>query len=175
MKKQNPLVMILFFSVFLIVGALVLMWGIASSRSALLSVRWPSVPGAVTISTIKSSRSSKGGTTYGADIHYTYAVSDNKYIGDKVTFGDISTSDSNDARQILNRYPVGKAVNVFYNPNNPAEAVLETGFTMGLLLPLGIGTIFTLVGGLMLINTAVAYVRAGSESEPEDIGLPPGQ
>lgn len=175
MKKQNPIVMILFFSIFFIVGAIVLMWGIASSRSALLSVRWPSVPGTVTVSTIKSSRSSKGGTTYGANIHYTYSVSAKNYVGTRVTFVDVSTSNSSDARGTLARYPVGKAVNVFYNPNDPADAVLETGFTMGLLLPLGIGTIFALVGGLALINTAVSYVRASSESEPEDIGLPPGQ
>jgi hypothetical protein len=170
MKKQNPIVLILFFSIFFIVGAIVLMWGIASSRSALLSVRWPSVPGNVTVSTISSSHSSKGGTTYGADIHYTYAVSAQNYVGTKVTFGDISTSNSADASKILARYPVGKAVNVFYNPNDPAEAVLETGFTMGLLLPLGIGTLFTLIGGVMMINGVVAYVRAGSESE--DTGLP---
>lgn len=164
------MLMILFYSIFFIIGAIVLMWGIASSRTALISARWPSVPGSVTASSLDISSSSKGSTIYNANIHYTYSVGAQNYTGTRVTFGDINTSNSSDAAQTVYRYRVGTVVNVFYNPNDPADAALETGFTVGLLLPLGIGALFTIVGGVMLINGAVTYVRAGSELE--DAGLP---
>lgn len=37
----------------------------------------------------------------------------------------------------------------------------------GLLIPLGIGTLFTLIGGLLLTFNVVSYLRSGSQTDPD--------
>ena len=164
MKKQNPILVMVFAGVFLVAGVIILLWGITSSRSAFTSQKWPAETGTITASSIETSRSNKGNTMYSADIRYTYQVNGQGYTGSKVSFGDVSTSDSADARKIVSRYQSGQAVTVYYNPQDPQQAVLETGFSPGLFLPLGIGTVFSLVGGLLLIAVVSAYLRGDEAS-----------
>jgi hypothetical protein len=165
---RSPIISILFFGLFFVVGAIVLMWGISSSQSAFKSQGWPSVSGWVTDARISSSTSSKGSTTFSAKITYTYTLNGQVYKSSRVSFGDVSTSNSGDAQRIVSRYSTGTTVSVYYNPVDPSQTVLETGFSVGLLLPLGIGTLFTLVGGLLLIFNIVGYLQSSPQSD-EDV------
>ena len=48
------------------------------------------------------------------------------FTGEKISFGlTEATARSARAEQTLQKYPVDKQVTVYYNPNNPSEAVLE--------------------------------------------------
>ena len=98
---------------------------------------------------MKSHEGSKGGTTYSADVTYTYQVAGASYTGDKVSIGQMSSS-SEYAQGILNRYPVGKKVSVHYSPGDPSDAVLETGIHGGTWICLGVGTAFALFGIMFL-------------------------
>ena len=163
MKITQYIGMVIFAGIFAVIGVGVLLWGIRDSRSAIKSVQWPYVTGQIITSYISES-SDDDGTTYGADIHYTYVVNDREYTGTRVSHGDISTSDSRDAGKIVARYPAEKNVKVYYDPSDPQQSVLETGFSAGLLLPLGLGTIFTLAGGLMLIFFTSTFIRTRNQS-----------
>ena len=165
MKTTQFILMVAFAGIFFVVGAGVLWWGIQDSRSAFKSVRWPSVTGTV-ISSYVSESSDDDGTTYGADVQYDYVVNDQAYTGDRVSHGDVSTGDPSYAQKIVARYPEGRSVKVYYDPANPEKSVLETGFTAGLLLPLGLGTVFTLVGGLMMIGFTTTYIRNRQHINP---------
>src|SRR5690606_34367048 len=62
-----------------------------------------------------------------AAVVYSYSVNGRRYEGGRVAAGGWKTS-SNLAvlvRRQADKYAEGKPVEVFYNPENPAEAVLE--------------------------------------------------
>ena len=85
---------------------------------------WPSTAGIV----IKSRVEVTGGenTTVSPRIVYEYGVGGQTYQNDKLRPGDRFFSvSSGSAYDVVDRYPVGSAVIVYYNPANPAESGLE--------------------------------------------------
>lgn len=160
MRIQFPtLLLILLAVVFLVVGLGVLLWGITGSQTAIASQQWPSVPGQVTASRVTSSTDSEGATLYGAEITYTYTINDRAFASTQVSFGDYTSSDTDHAEDLTSRYPAERSVTVYYDPQNPARAVLEPGFAAGLLIPLGLGGVFSLAGAGMLVGFLTAIRR----------------
>ena len=169
MKVQPFILLILFAGLFLVIGIAVLLTGVSSSQQAIGSSQWPTVPGAVTASWVDSYITTPtptsngsvgaGSTFYTPQIRYSYIVSNRTFAGSQVGFGDYSSTDSSHAEQVTARYPVEQPVTVYYDPKNPAQAVLEPGFGAMLLIPLGIGSVFTLLGGLMLAGLLTARRR----------------
>jgi hypothetical protein len=112
---------------------------------------WPTTRGTVLASEVESSRSSEGGTTYRPSILYEYEVDGHLFEADQYDpRGSISTSDRIGARAIVSEHPVGKKVDVYYNPNNPGKAMpsreLELGFQWFVLIfPAG-GLFFAFLG-----------------------------
>lgn len=153
--------------IFIIVGvALTVFWGIPTARNAMQSQKWPSTDGQITTSRVSENQSSSDDSlTYSAKIAYEYTVNDTKYIGSTVTFGDYGSSDPAHAGNIVNRYPVGKAVNVYYNPDDLQTSVLEPGMGWSSFMGLIIGVIFSLVGiaGFMM---SLKKVRQGTPAAP---------
>jgi hypothetical protein len=138
--------------VFLFAGIAVLGWGIMSTLEALATQSWPSTGGIIIASSVDSyvSSSDSGSTTmYFASIKYAYQVRGIEYKAGRVNLGDYSSSDTQMAEEVIARYPSGRNVRVYYDPTKPENAVLEPGLSAGLLIPLGIGVIFSLVGGGM--------------------------
>lgn len=52
------------------------------------------------------------------------------------------------AIKAASRYPKGGAVTVYYDPNDPSEAVLKAGLNRGTLAPLLMGLALGAAGGL---------------------------
>lgn len=82
-------------------------------------------------------RTRKGGTN--ARIRYVYSVNNVKYDNDTVSYSLTMLRDKDD---LLDLYPVGKPVPVYYSITDPSYSVLEKGFSFGAL---GL-----MVGGAML-------------------------
>src|SRR5512144_1174356 len=90
---------------------------------------WASTPGTVLEARLGQS------TNYGQDgptvsyypvIKYEYSVGGQLFSGEKITFGlTEAASRSAKAEQVLDKYPVDRQVTVYYDPNNPSDAVLE--------------------------------------------------
>jgi hypothetical protein len=99
------------------------------------------------------SRSIRLGTTitYSAEIAYQYMVGERNYTGTNISFNDHGNIDSSLAESTVKRYPTGNTVKVYYNPGNPGEAVLDTGFTSDLLGNVVFGVLLSLAGGAILI------------------------
>jgi hypothetical protein len=55
-----------------------------------------------------------------ASVSYTYAINGAPFWSSR-----IRVAGGGNYKQLLNRYKAGSAVQVFYDPNNPASAVLE--------------------------------------------------
>lgn len=85
--------------------------------------RWPSTMGTVTTSYLDRRSSSEGGYTNYPVVQYSYQVSGQGYQAAKLAPGP--EVGGTGAGKIVARYPAGAQVMVFYNPQNPSDAVLE--------------------------------------------------
>jgi len=116
------------------------------------SNQWPNTIGKIELSGVKENWSTGSGISkrmYSANIKYRFIANKAEYVGDRVDFGSAGSmgrSVDADARALVSRYPPGEEVRVYYNPENPQEAVLEPGFaTRSWMYALG-GLVFLSVG-----------------------------
>lgn len=94
---------------------------------------YASTQGMVTSVNIESN-SDGDGTTYSPQVNYVYTVGGVKHQGDRINYLTVSSS-HNPAQEIVNRFPVGKPVTVYYSSADPAESVLVRGLDgMGLFM-----------------------------------------
>ena len=84
--------------------------------------QWSSTMGTVNTSYLERRHSSDGSTDYPV-VQYSYQVSGQRYQSTKLAPGPEVAGTG--AGKVIARYPAGAQVMVFYNPQNPAEAVLE--------------------------------------------------
>jgi hypothetical protein len=155
-----------FAGVFLVGGLMAWGAGVWNLTWAFRSAHWPTTEGV--IQTAKMKREVSNGPhrhmTHSAEISYAYEVAGTNYTGTQVAFGEMSAS-VDYARGILDRFPVGRKVPVYYFPKDPQTAVLETGVHGGTWICFGVGTGFELVGWLMVaLGSAIA--RAGKNADP---------
>ena len=143
--------------VFIGVGVGFSIYGYHVLQNAKASVKWPTAKGIITVSKVVKSESTTGTGTnkrrtvsYHAKIHFKYSVNGKSYTSNNVTFGQSTKA----AGKIVNHYPTGKKVSVFYNPENPKVAVLEPGISTASYLFLGFGILFALIGLIFLIRFA---------------------
>ena len=95
------------------------------TRRRMAAVRqWPSTMGTVNTSYLERRSSSEGGYTNYPVVHYFYQVSGQAHQGTKIAPG--MEVGGTGAGKVVARYPAGAQVMVFYNPQNPSDAVLET-------------------------------------------------
>ena len=119
---------------------------------------YPSVVGAITHSEVDAHHDGDG-TTYSADVKYVYTVDGREHRGDRYRYGEMASSDRN-AHRIVASLPVGKEVPVYYEPADPADAVLKTGIEGSDLFMALFMTPFNIVmlGGWCVLGCGV-YVR----------------
>lgn len=110
---------------------------------------WASTMGTVMASYLERRSSSDGSTNYPV-VQYSYQVGGQTYQGAKIAPGmDVGGTG---AGRVVEKYPQGAQVMVFYDPNNPSDAVLEkkarAQWLMWLLL---------VVFDVMLCGMAIAF------------------
>ena len=131
-----------FVLVFAGIGAFLIYQSVRNRQKADASQSWPATSGQITEAHVShhTSTDSDGDSSdhYTPNVKYTYQAIGQEYEGTKFGFGfQQSYGSSGKAQAALARFPVGAQVTVYYNPNNPAEAVLERkagGSTLSLVL-----------------------------------------
>jgi hypothetical protein len=93
-------------------------------RKMALVSQWPSTMGTVNASYLERRHSSDSGSTNYPVVQYSYQVGGQAYQGEKIAPGP--EVGGTDAGKVVGRYPTGAQVMVFYNPQSPLDAVLET-------------------------------------------------
>jgi hypothetical protein len=90
------------------------------------SQTWPSTPGKIVTSRVELSSGRDMATVY-AKIVYEYQLRGRTYQCDQVHSGDefFAQATREQTYGLVDKYPVGREVTVYYNPDNPAEAALE--------------------------------------------------
>jgi hypothetical protein len=125
--------------------------------NAARSKEWPTVVGVVERSEVVTRRD-KDGTMYSADVAYKYEVDQREYRSSNVSFGGgFSSSSSGWANKLVNRYPVGKEIDVHYDPEEPGNSVLEPGTNWTSYIVYGIGLLFLAIG-VLVAGTSLFYV-----------------
>ena len=85
--------------------------------------QWPSTMGTVNSSYLERRSSSEGGSTNYPVVQYSFQVGGKAFQNSKLAPGP--EVGGTGAGKVVARYPVGAQVMVFYNPENPSDAVLE--------------------------------------------------
>ena len=124
--------LVIFFSVFLIVGVAVTAAMVGSVVRGVTSRGWSPVPATVVSSNVRSH--SGEDTSYSVNILYAYAVGGREYRSNRYNFMGGSSSGYQGKREIVDRHPPGTRVTAYVNPDDPTEAVIERGVTPGMLL-----------------------------------------
>jgi hypothetical protein len=112
----------------LIAGAVIGRAAVSIVALARRSCRWPTVPGRVLRSEIRDGR---------ASIRYGYVVHDQRHEASEIAAGEWPYQTRRTASRRVERYPPDRQVTVCYDAQRPTLAVLEPGFSTGVLyLPL---------------------------------------
>ncbi|MCI5141791.1 MAG: DUF3592 domain-containing protein [Candidatus Electrothrix sp. ATG1] len=131
-------------------GALVI--GVKDIVNANSSKGWPTVSGTVIRSkvlvseqtTSRSNQTSQTDDYFSPDVAYSYVVDGNTLKNDNIRYG-LATNKSA-AEKIVQQYPKGGEVEIYYNPSDPVESVLQPGYVGGLLFYPIMGVVAMLAG-----------------------------
>jgi hypothetical protein len=137
------------FAVLSLMAGVVLLLVVRLPR-AIASLNWPATQGIVIASKVEASGFSTDESRV-PSVSYRYSVNGKEYVSsaiEVVVVGNGNTDSS--ARQVVERYPRGKQVEVHYDPGDPARAYLEPGFPnndifVSLLFIAGVGMGFLLL------------------------------
>lgn len=115
---------------FAVAGLMLAAFALASRSQSSRAARWSKVAGRIVASRAegRSSSSSPGSTTrlvYEPVVEYAYAVAGQEYRGTRLSFGASVASRREWAEGKAAAYPVDREVTVHYDPDNPAESVLD--------------------------------------------------
>ena len=139
------------FGLFFVVGcALVIPFFVLPAFKIFQARHWPAVPCSVVFSNVRSHHSDDG-TTYSVDILYEYVYRGEEHKSNRYRFFNFSSSGYASKRAIVDQHPPGTQMLCYVNPDDPTEAVLERGYSAGLLIGL-VPLLFVVVGGTGLLR-----------------------
>ena len=127
-KKKKYGNLIFAFNVF---GWIFGMFGLYGLIIEIPTYNWNETCGVIVKSNLVNTRlPSQPGYSKKVYVSYEYKVSGKKYISDKIS-GSVHIQLGIDIynKKIIDRYPVGKQINVYYDSNEPENAVLIRGVT----------------------------------------------
>ncbi len=133
-------------------------------RKAQASGDWPTAPGVIESSEVEDEFDSNE-VRYAASVEFSYELDGVRHVSKHITPSGVSSSKSrHPAQETVDRYPEGKAVTVYYDPQKPEFGVLEPGVNAAnyALLVAG-GAIFA--GGLALGLAGVWQAWAGRRKD----------
>jgi hypothetical protein len=98
------------------------------------SATWPSVSGTILSNEVKVVGKSNA-PTYSTDVRYRYLIGDENYESSRIGWGIKSADRDRDIPEAFVRdHPAGHAIAVFYDPADPATAMIDpTGKRFGLV------------------------------------------
>ena len=139
-----------------IVGFLILSQFGGQIVNYIRSMNWQQVSGEIIVSGIENA-SDTSGERYTGNVIYSYEFDGLTYEGDQINlFGNIYVGNRDDAEQMIAPYPVGRTVNPYVNPNNPALSVLDRNVTNAVWGLVGVGCILVLLS----LGSATRYLLA---------------
>jgi hypothetical protein len=152
-----------FFLILLVLGGGLIFYSLRSRKKADQSRGWPSTNGKVIASEIRESKSTdedgRVKVSYYPHVEYAYEVNGQNYISKQISFGGVlGYNDRTKVQAKLEHYPVGSTVLAFYNPEKPAEAVVEQT-SGGAKWAMVVGIIILVIASCIAIGLLVGAIR----------------
>jgi hypothetical protein len=147
-------VLIAFGVIVIAIGAVLYIVQFRQGLRADASKSWPTASGTVTASALEKSPGKRW--RYRAAVQYSYRVGAKDYQSDRIFWGGNEGRERHMA-SVVTTYPAGAKVKVRYDPQNPAEAVLDplqhTGSRAVVLYAMGLIALglFSLTGGIVAL------------------------
>lgn len=110
---------------------------------------WPKAPATILESSVAENTDSDG-TSYSANFVYRYVVAGKRYESDQHSQGGAYPVTRDTVEAVLRRFPVGSVSEVSVNPDEPSDAILDTGFPKVWEITFRAGVAGTVAGMLML-------------------------
>jgi hypothetical protein len=90
---------------------------------------------------------------YIPDVEYEYTVDGETHVNDNLYPGPVTSGShtEDETRAIVDRYPEGETVEAFYDPEDPADAFLESESQKRQAISLGVLGVAGLVFGLVML------------------------
>lgn len=138
-------------AVLFLAGGIVFMWmGANRVKEAKSTLSWPAVTGLVKESKMVTKPAGKNGVSYGASVLYSYSVNGKGFEGDRLSVDRDWKNNPQKPLETLKKYPPGSETKVYFNPDQPGQAVLVPGATTGSWL-------FFIIGFAFLVSGAIDY------------------
>jgi len=138
--------------IFFIIGLVMIYIYFRNLVKVRASQAWPNIQGTVLQSWVRQSSSidDDGSVSYRyhPEIHYQYQIMGTEYQGNKIAFGPKVSGNRSRAEKMIEKYPTGANVTVYYRPDKPANAVLERSISK---VSLVLGLILLLAGILIYV------------------------
>jgi NADH:ubiquinone oxidoreductase subunit 3 (subunit A) len=148
---------ILFCLVFIGIGVSMLIKLIANFRKANQSKQWSTTNGEIISSELDAQTSTdeegNQSTTYIAQVFFRYQVGGLEYESGRINFNyGMRTSNIRKQQSIVEQYPQGSTVTVFYDPDNPEESVLERRVN-GAFTTIIVSAVFITIGLIVAVSS----------------------
>jgi hypothetical protein len=151
--------------IFLIVFPFAIYKAWKNVQTAKASVNWPTTTGRITAADIKKVMFRRQ-----PQITYSYSVNGQPYTSQRVSFA--GGYKPNEVDSVLARYAAGGDVTVAHNPQNPAEATLETGANKQVTAQVRVLLVcFVLIIAANVVSYYAKYSTKRSGPRPRTYGL----
>ena len=152
----------LFVIVFIMLGLFCLAFGTSLAIQGIRASSWPMAKGIVIKSEVKALKTQEKIRIARLCfyIDYIYQVRDKVYEGHKISVGWQCFGSEDKIKRLLMLYPSGKKIQVYYNPKNPSQSLLQPGLDWTVFFLWGIGIVTLSVCWPLFRKTSKkAYLR----------------
>ena len=130
-----------------VVGLMILLWGLYVVLQAKLSAGWPSTAGEIVESTVEEKVDTDGDPGHRPIIRYAYVVDGVAFIGDATPTGPFRYWRGKELSLVaVSNFPVGTSVRVYFDPHAPSDSQLVVGIKRRSWRWVIVGIVVTLVG-----------------------------
>jgi hypothetical protein len=133
----------------MLITAGITLFAIISVRHDRLSLHWPTVPGVMLQADV--AYGSRPGHSY-VKATYTYNVNGTRYVSHQISLWSPDLERVGGAESFAKAHPPNSSVNVYYDPQQPDNAVLIADELFGKIAPWSFGIVFVLSTWLIVRN-----------------------
>jgi hypothetical protein len=124
---------------------------------------WPIADGEIVEAKISTAGSNESGylkTIYSPIIKFKFNTGGQEFVSDKITWGgEFRSNDKSSIESRIASFPVGKKIDVRYNPRKPSDCIVQENFSFEMAIPLFGGLLFMLFGSGILVGLTFQVIR----------------
>jgi Protein of unknown function (DUF3592) len=140
------------FILFIVIGICIVSCQLYLLSKAIKSKNWEIANGEIISSDIETCKTtSDSNNIFRPRVKYKYIISGKQHISGRIFFGDkVLTDFKGYTIKLINKYSVGSKVDVYFNPDDIEESVLERGVSSNSIILLIVGVSIILFGVILM-------------------------